>query len=713
MYRSIHFAVYPDRIVEGNYTARAISANEIASTYPREKSQESRPNWKLLANTARYPQLHSSLPILNATYNLSLEELTKDIRPDGALMAGAQWEGVWTRDISYSILLSLAAIEPDVAKHSLMQKVKRGRIVQDTGTGGSWPVSSDRMVWALAAWEIYKTTGDRAWLRQSYDIIRDSAKDDETAVVSPDTGLVYGESSFLDWREQTYPRWMQPADIYESQALGTNAVHYQTNKILSRMAQLLGDSGAEYERNAERIRSAMNLYLWDSEKGYYGQYLYGREWKTLSPRAEALGEALVILFDIADREQQKAMIHSVPLMEYGIPCIYPQTPGLKPYHNQATWPFVQAFWNLSAAKNRDTAMLLWGMSAMLRHSALFQTNKENLVVDTGEPFGTAINSDRQLWSVAGNLAMVYRVLFGLSFEEDGLHLNPVVPKSFAGHLNIENFHYRDAVLSLEVKGHGSRVRYIKMDGNALRHQIPATLKGRHKVVIVMEDDATDSSALEFSKNRSTVEMPIVAIDGDRLHWQSINGATSYKIIRDGQLLARQQNTELTVPNLPIFHEYQVSAIDADGVESFLSEPVGVRPDAITVVPFLSSEAETAAEGELELTREKNTLATVHFKIATAGRYRVQLRYANGSGPINTDNKCALRTLYVDGHLVGKLVLPQRGLNEWSNRGLSNALRSQLSEGDHLLEIRFESHDENMNPDVNQALVNALVFKRVP
>jgi len=41
------------------------------------------------------------------------------------------------------------------------------------------------------------------------------------------TGLVKGESSFLDWREQTYPKWMQPADIYESENLGTNAVHYQ------------------------------------------------------------------------------------------------------------------------------------------------------------------------------------------------------------------------------------------------------------------------------------------------------------------------------------------------------------------------------------------------------------------------------------------------------------------------------------------------------
>ena len=39
---------------------------------------------------------------------------------------------------------------------SLRRKVDPlGRIVQDTGSGGAWPVSTDRMVWLLAAWEVY------------------------------------------------------------------------------------------------------------------------------------------------------------------------------------------------------------------------------------------------------------------------------------------------------------------------------------------------------------------------------------------------------------------------------------------------------------------------------------------------------------------------------------------------------------------------------
>ncbi len=71
------------------------------------------------------------------------------IEPDSTFRTGKEWSGVWTRDISYSIILSLAYLQPKVAKYSLLRKVKNGVIVQDTGTGGAYPVSTDRMVWAM------------------------------------------------------------------------------------------------------------------------------------------------------------------------------------------------------------------------------------------------------------------------------------------------------------------------------------------------------------------------------------------------------------------------------------------------------------------------------------------------------------------------------------------------------------------------------------
>ena len=116
----------------------------IALTFPRRALRtldaEDRAVWSLTEDLSAYPTYRSDQRLVDALYNLSLEEMRLDVREDGAFMAGKKWTGVWTRDISYSILLSLAAIEPEGAKRSLLHKVTDdGRIIQDTGTGGSPP----------------------------------------------------------------------------------------------------------------------------------------------------------------------------------------------------------------------------------------------------------------------------------------------------------------------------------------------------------------------------------------------------------------------------------------------------------------------------------------------------------------------------------------------------------------------------------------------
>ena len=74
-------------------------------------------------------------------------------------------------------------------------------IVQDTGTGGSWPVSSDRVVWAMAAWEVYKATGDNEILKESLKAIENTLNADMRVVWNPDFKMMRGEQSYLDWRE--------------------------------------------------------------------------------------------------------------------------------------------------------------------------------------------------------------------------------------------------------------------------------------------------------------------------------------------------------------------------------------------------------------------------------------------------------------------------------------------------------------------------------
>ena len=701
------FTLYRDRVVEGSYEARALSNAEITSTYGRDAAP---PNtWKLTGDLRAYPALHSSLPLLDSVYNLSLEELTKDIRPDRTLMAGAKWDGVWTRDVSYSTLLSLAIVAPELTKNSLMAKVNNGEIVQDTGTGGSWPVSSDRMIWALAAWEIYQVTGDRAWLQQSYCIIQKSTSHDQPSVLAAANGLVHGESSFMDWREQTYPRWMNGTDIYSSQSLGNNAVHYQTYRILARMARSLGKDGSVYDRRARRIQRSINRLLWMQDKGYYGEYLYGRAYPVLSPRVDSLGESLTMLFKIATPVQQKEMLKNLPLLDYGIPTVYPQTPGVPPYHNESVWPFVQAFWNLAAAKNHDDAIVADGLSVLLRHTSFFLTNKENLVANTGRPTGTEINSDRQLWSIAGNLAMVYRILFGMDFQADGIHLAPFIPADFAGSYQLDGLRFRQATLSIHVSGSGSRLRTQTLDGKPFNGTIPAALRGPHHVNLVLAGTDERATTRHHDEDITAPDTPELRIEQRELVWTSVPEASNYQVYRDGKPLQRTLNTDLLIDDTSATsaHEYQVEAIAPNGIASFLSAPV-VNELAETVLsaPFDKD------HHPVELTREIPTVAQTMISMPQDGVYELQIRYANGSGPITTDNQCGLRSLYIDRQFSGVIVMPQRGLGRWNDWALSNRIQHLFKTGEHTIELRMENMDNNMNLIHNRVRVDQILARKI-
>lgn len=681
-----------------------------------EQENQTDAQWKLGRDISAFPQYRSNFPIADAIYNMSLEEMIKAIEPDSTFRTGKEWAGVWTRDISYSIILSMAYLQPQVAKYSLMRKVnKKKKIIQDTGTGGAWPVSTDRMVWAIAAWEIYKATGDKEWLEETYQIIKNSIEDDLQNVYHKETGLVKGESSFLDWREQTYPRWMQPADIFESENLGTNAVHFEANQVLSRMAGLLHHPAVEEKHKAiaAQIKAGINKYLWLPRQQYYAQYRYGRQYKTVSPRAETLGEALCILFGIADEKQQKAIVANMPVTNYGAQCIWPEIPGIPPYHNNAVWPFVQSFWMWAAAQTANEKQVQESISSIYRQAALFLTNKENFVAENGDYSGTQINSSNMLWSLSGNISIVHKVLFGIHFREDGLFFKPFVPATWTGKKTLSNFKYRNAVLDIELEGTGNQIRFVSMDGKPLTTpEIPADLTGTHQISIILASAPLPSQPVNKTMVYTSLPAPELTLQKNILKWKTIPGAAQYSILKNGKLLRKTAAAEAVI-DANATGEYQVLAIDKKGIASFASEPLFVAGKQMISICEAENFATPAnyvykgftGKGFVESGTALNTQLDIPVEIKRSGWYGIDSRYANGNGPANTENKCAVRTLMVDDANAGVWVLPQRGKEEWSNWGYSNLIRVYLNAGKHLLSIRYLEANENMNGGVNQAMID--------
>jgi len=701
---------------DGIYTATLA----IEAQYTRPLAGEGRALWARHADLSAFPRMSSPQPLLDALYRMSLEELTQLVREeDGALAAGAKWTGVWTRDVSFASVLGLAVVAPDAVRKSLLAKVDQaGRIIQDTGTGGSWPNSTDRMAWALAAWELYAVTGDRDWLRRAYDVIRRSAEADQHAVFDAQTGLATGETSFMDWREQSYPRWMEPRDIARSAAIGTNAVHYATYTILADMARALGEPSTGWQHTAGTLHDAINSNLWQPQAGFYAAYRYGRAFPSLAPRSDALGEALAVIYGVADTARRAEIVERMPLVEFGAPTFWPYIPNMRRYHNGALWPFVNAFWTWAAASAGNTAAVEHGLASVYRPAALFLTNKENMVAETGHFDGTVLNSDRQLWSVAGNLATHFRVLFGMRFLADRLAFSPMVPPAYGGERTLSNLRYRGSTLTITLRGSGDGVASARLDGRPVAlAEIPATLTGAHKLELEM-NGRWPAGRINLVPNRWAPETPVAAVRGDSLVWSAVPGALRYTVYRNGRPSTTTRETSLAVGRDAEVAEYQVLSVDSAGAESFLSEPVRVAPEAAVIVarpagaPLEREHAGFTGAGYVRLTREANTRVEVPVRVACGGVYDVDARYANGSGPVNTEAKTAIRTLLVDGREAGVLVMPQRGTNLWTEWGYGTAARVTLTAGSHTLTLAFTPLDENMDGRVNTALLDHLRVTRI-
>jgi len=290
------------------------------------------------------------------------------------------------------------------------------------------------------------------------------------------------------------------------------------------------------------------------------------------------------------------------------------------------------------------------LGSIYRQSALFLTNKENFVAENGDFKGTAINSNRQLWSVAGNLAMVYKLFFGIDFQPDGIAFAPFVPESFRGDKTLTGFTYRKMQLSITVKGFGNTIKSFSVDGNhSESHFLHGNLEGKHIVEIEL-----DSKSFPESK----VNMKSIVYEAFRA-------------------------------NKEVGEKYKSLVFEA---EDFAT---------LSKLPFNGF----SGKGFVELTKQINTSFQFDVNVPQTGEYFIEFAYSNGSGPVNTDNKCCIRTLKSSENILGPVVMPQRGKDEWSNWGLSNALLVNLNSGTNHLSLSFEPWNENMNGEVNSAMID--------
>jgi hypothetical protein len=433
---------------------------------------------------------------VDGAYRKALANIAADVR-EGKFMAGESWDQVWTRDTSYSVELACALLLPDVSKRTLLglgedvPGIGECWYQDKCGHFGGWPNLTDAIVGAGGAWSLYVVTGDESLLAPTYERTVNSLRRAERDAFKSEFGLFGGCSTFME-SNSGYPKRYENngALLAKSCALSTNLLYFRGYRVAANVGKKLGKESKSFEDKAEVLGKAIRERLWQPDKGYYAYYI--DEAGKPDTRMEGTGEAFAILYGLCDNDQARTILTHTPTTEHGFPCLWPQYPEWQSYkrdqyhyyHNGMIWPFVQGYWAWAAAGMKDEATFARELDALVKLSERAPTFMEYYHPEDGKPDGSA----RQLWSASGYVSMILHGLFGMEFTDIGIAFAPVVPAGL-GELTLSDVRYRDAVLKITVKGHGTRVESFKLDGEPrTSYRVPASLKGPHAIEIVLAAD---------------------------------------------------------------------------------------------------------------------------------------------------------------------------------------------------------------------------------
>jgi hypothetical protein len=689
--------------------AAGLRSYEQSSTMP---TRDNAPSTVSYAESAGQPFVRSGSLAFDALFAHAIAEMKQDsvaaIR-DGSynddqpiacecFETGEKWHYVWTRDLSYAAALGLAMLDPVRVRNSLEFKLSGYRpgvpkaaavagsddglqIVQDTGSGGSWPVSTDRVSWAFGADEALNALAPserKVFAVTALKALANTIENDRIAAFDPRDGLYTGEQSFLDWREQSYGAGIAGdlARMASSKALSTNVAHFKALTVASKLAAEQGDGAlaGRYAGWAGQLKSAINARFWLEDAGMYASLTAAHFDGAALHKYDWLGQSLAIVTGVADAARRDRILAAYPHGPVGAPVIYPQQQGAPIYHNRSIWPFVTAYGLQAAVAGANVSVADAAYDSLLRGAALHLSNMENMEWLSGAPEGPAVNSQRQLWSVGAYVGMVVRNVFGISFDHgDGVRVRPFVTAKLrremfgaASTISLNRLqvrgktirvnialpaaaagsgHYAVEAVTLNGQQSGATIGWDQLGAdNLIEVRLGALVAGKQGIRRVDGDPMATSGAL-FAPHEAEIVGATRSTRGVEVRIADARnkGGVHYRLYRNGKLVADRLPAGGWTDRAPArtANCYAVEVVDAaSGNRSHHSAAVcaerGIEIAAADA--RVSSNLALVRDGAARVQgwgAPQDRFTVEKIVLAARGRYSFQLRYKNTGHAINT------------------------------------------------------------------------------
>jgi glycogen debranching enzyme len=426
----------------------------------------------------------------------------------GILAAGGDYGGDWTRDIAINSWNGVGLLRPEIAVKSLWSVT----VYKDTIGLQYW----DKIIWTIAAYNYYKVTGDKEFLRPAYKCAANTMEQLEQQTFDKEYGLFRGPSVFNDGIAG-YPEPVYEPSNYSSgvvdhkgsryiKCLSTNSIYYGAYVALIKMAETLKMNEAkiaDYKQKSAALKRNILKHLYHQDTNTFS-YLIDQNGKPDNSQ-EGLGISFVVLFGIVDGPQANQLISHAVVSKFGITSIYPDFPRYSPdkpgRHNNIIWPMVNGFFAKAAIAANDYATFTNELYS-LTHLALdedkgnydfreiynpYSGKPDGGWQRSGSPMASHWESCRlQTWSATAYISMILNGVIGLRFNESSLVFAPYLPAG-VNYIELKDIAYRKATLNIAIKGKGNKVKRFTVDGKTHKNQlIASSLQGKHSVFIEVE-----------------------------------------------------------------------------------------------------------------------------------------------------------------------------------------------------------------------------------